>query len=309
MRIVFMGTPEFAVPSLRLLHEKGYEIAGVVTAADKFGGRGGKQVMESAVKRYAAAHNMPLLQPHKLRDPAFLDHLRSLEADLQVVVAFRMLPRIVWDMPPLGTINLHGSLLPSYRGAAPINWAIIHGEKETGVTTFFLKHEIDTGDVLLQTRLPIGPDETAGELHDRMMLIGAETVLESVEAIERGDYLISPQEEAQASSAPKIFHETCEISFASSVDTVHNFVRGLSPFPAAWTTLGDRQLKVLRAKPEKHPHHHDSGTLLSDGKSYLKFACGTDGYLTVNELQLQGRKRMAVRDFLNGYDITPHLAG
>ena len=303
-----MGTPEFAVPSLRMLHEHKHDVAAVITASDKMGGRGGKQRLESAVKRYAVEHGIPVLQPDKLRDENFLSDLRALKADLQVVVAFRMLPKVVWDMPPIGTINLHASLLPAYRGAAPINWAVIHGEKETGVTTFFLKHQIDTGDVLFQKKLPIGPDETAGELHDRMMVLGAEVVLESVEAIERGDYLLSPQDEQLVSTAPKIFHETCEITFSEPVEKVHNLVRGLSPYPAAWTTLGDSQLKILRAKMDVQQHHLKPGSLLSDGKTFLKFACADDGYLSVTELQLQGRRRMNIRDFLNGYDISRHLA-
>jgi methionyl-tRNA formyltransferase len=307
MRIVFMGTPEFAVPSLRILHESSHTIAGVVTAVDKLGGRGGKQKLESAVKQYAVSEDIPLLQPPNLKDAGFLDDLRALKADLQVVVAFRMLPRVVWDMPPIGTINLHGSLLPAYRGAAPIHRAIMNGETKTGVTTFFLKHEIDTGDILLQRTLPIGPNDNVGDVHDRMMEVGAQVVLESVNAIARGDYLLKPQEESLASPAPKIYHETCAISFNRPAAEVHNFVRGLSPFPASWTTLGGDRLKILETHCEMIPHDYEPGTLVSDGKTVLKYAC-TDGFLHVTSLQLQGRKRMSTRDFLNGYDILPYAS-
>lgn len=302
MRIVFMGTPEFAVPSLRILHEHGYSIVGVITATDKMGGRGGKKKLESAVKKYARAHDLPVLQPPNLKNPEFVEELRSLKADLQVVVAFRMLPQVVWDMPPIGTINLHGSLLPQYRGAAPINWAVINGEQETGVTTFFLKHKIDTGDLLLQRKLKIGPNETAGEVHDRMMQLGAEVVLESVQAIERGDYVLHPQDESKVSKAPKIFRETCEIAFDRPVEEVHNFIRGLSPYPTAWATLEGAQLKIFRAEMEKADHKHKPGSLHSDGKSHLKFAA-EGGYISVKELQLQGRRRMSVQDFLNGFEL------
>jgi methionyl-tRNA formyltransferase len=228
-----MGTPQFAVPSLNVLVRHNYTVAGVVTATDKFGGRGGKQRIESAVKKYALAHNIPVLQPEKLRDPAFLDQLRALEADLFVVVAFRMLPEVVWAMPPKGTFNLHGSLLPKYRGAAPINWAIIRGEEETGVSTFFIQRDIDTGDILLQKKLKIGPDETAGQLHDRMMQLGAEAVLETVRLIESGDFELHEQDDRLATKAPKIFTETCAIDFDQSTRQVYNFIRSLSPYPAA----------------------------------------------------------------------------
>ena len=235
MKIVFMGTPEFAVPSLDILVKNKYDIVGVVTATDKLGGRGGKQLLESAVKKYAITNNLHVLQPEKLRNPDFIQALRSLEADLFIVVAFRMLPEIVWTMPPLGTFNLHGSLLPKYRGAAPLNWAIINGEKETGVTTFFLKHDIDTGDVIFRESLPIGDDETVGEVHDRMMLLGAETVLKTVQSIDNQSVTYKPQLDTLATHAPKIFTETCKIDFEKTTNDVHNFVRGLSPFPTAWT--------------------------------------------------------------------------
>ena len=301
MRIVFMGTPEFAVPSLEILLQHGYEIPAVVTAADKPGGRSG--IQESAVKKFAVAHGLRVLQPEKLKNPDFLEELRALRADLQVVVAFRMLPEAVWNMPPLGTLNLHGSLLPKYRGAAPINWAIINGETETGVTTFLLRHEIDTGDILFQEKLPIGENDTAGEIHDRMMLLGAGVVLRTVQAIERGEARALPQTGTEATHAPKIFTETCRIDFAQPTAKVHNFIRGLSPYPGAWTTLDGKTLKVLRtmkAVPGTAPL--PSGQFVTDGKNYLKIST-MDGFVEVLELQLEGKRRMDVRDFLNGYKI------
>jgi methionyl-tRNA formyltransferase len=302
LKIVFMGTPDFAVPSLDILVKNGYEVVGVVTVADKMGGRGMKQVLESPVKKYAVEQGIPVLQPDKLRDPEFLAQLRSLGANLQIVVAFRMLPKVVWNMPELGTFNLHGSLLPRYRGAAPINWAVINGDAETGVTTFFLQHEIDTGNIIFQDTLPIGPNETAGEIHDRMMLLGADTVLKTVQAIETASAPDMPQDDTQASHAPKIFHETCAINFDQGTAQVHNFVRGLSPFPAAWTTLDGLELKVLRTEMESSLHSYPAGQLLSDGRSFLKFST-QDGFVKVLELQLQGRKRMLIKDFLNGYKV------
>ena len=302
LRIVFMGTPDFAVPSLDILVQNGYNIVGVITATDKYGGRGNKKLIESSVKKYALEKGLKILQPKNLKAPEFIEELSSLKADLQVVVAFRMLPVIVWDMPPLGTINLHSSILPKFRGAAPINWAIINGEKETGVTTFFLKHEIDTGDILLSEKLAIGDDETAGELHDRLMVLGADVVLKSIKLIESGDYKLTEQDNSQVSKAPKIFHETCEINFNSNTETVHNFIRGLSPFPTAWTTLDDLKLKVFRSSKEMVAHNLIPGTIETDNKNYLKFAT-KDGFVEILELQLQGRKRMTVKSFLNGYKI------
>lgn len=297
-----MGTPDFAVPSLDVLVKNGYEVVGVVTVADKMGGRGMKQVLESPVKKYAVEQGIPVLQPEKLRNPEFLAQLRAFEANLFIVVAFRMLPEIVWSMPELGTFNLHGSLLPRYRGAAPINWAVINGDTETGVTTFFLQHEIDTGNIIFQDKLLIGENETAGDIHDRMMQLGADTVLKTVQAIEAGTVPQQAQDDSQASHAPKIFHETCQINFDQTTAQVHNFVRGLSPFPAAWTTLDELELKVLRTEKEIVEHEHPTGHLFSDGRSYLKYST-RDGFVKVLELQLQGRKRMGVRDFLNGYAL------
>lgn len=300
MKIVFMGTPEFAVSSLDILIKNGYDLVGVVTATDKVGGRGGKQLLQSAVKQYALEHQLTVLQPEKLKNPAFIETLRGLNADLFIVVAFRMLPEIVWSMPPLGTMNLHGSLLPKYRGAAPINWAIINGEKETGVTTFFLKHEIDTGDVLFMEKLPIGEDETFGELHDKMQVLGAETILKSVKAIEKGNYVLQPQSDTVATHAPKIFPETCEINFRQTTQQVHDFVRGLSPFPTAWTMLAGLKLKVFRTSTEITPPQRHLGTFESDNKSYVRVST-FDGYIHLLDVQLEGRKRMPIKDFLNGY--------
>jgi methionyl-tRNA formyltransferase len=319
MKIIFMGTPDFAVPSLEILLDNGYDVAAVITATDKLGGRGGKQLLESAVKKCAVNRGIPVLQPEKLRSPDFLEQLRSYDADLQIVVAFRMLPEVVWAMPKIGTFNLHGSLLPKYRGAAPINWAVINGETETGATTFFLRHEIDTGDLLFQEKMPIGEDETAGEVHDRMMLLGAELVLKTVQAIERGNFAQQKQDDSLACHAPKIFHETCEIDFSKSTVEVHNFVRGLSPFPGAWKvvamplTLEDGtpwqstnwdavqgiELKVFKTQKETAPHGFTPGHFITDGKKTLKVATA-DGFVHLLELQLQGRKRLSVVDFLNG---------
>lgn len=302
LRIVFMGTPEFAVPSLDILVKNGYKVVGVITATDKYGGRGNKQLLESAVKQYAVQAGIPVLQPEKFRNPEFLDQLRALKANLQVVVAFRMLPEVVWDMPEYGTFNLHGSLLPKYRGAAPINWAVINGEAETGVTTFFLQHEIDTGAIIFQERLPIGPNETAGEVHDRMMELGAQTVLKTIQAIESNDYQLHKQDDAKATKAPKIFHETCEIDFHQDTASIHNFIRGLSPYPAAWTMLEGKKLKILRSEIDEATPDQSPGTFVSDNKNFIKIATN-DGYLNLLELQLQGRKRMNVKDFLNGYSF------
>ncbi len=313
MRIVFMGTPDFAVPSLDILVKNGYDVAAVITATDKMGGRGGKQILQSAVKKYAVDNNLRVLQPEKLKNSEFIDTLRTLNADLFIVVAFRMLPEIVWTMPPLGTFNLHGSLLPKYRGAAPLNWAVINGEKETGVTTFFLKHEIDTGDVIFRESLSIGEDESVGEVHDRMMDLGANTVLKTVQAIEEQTVTPLPQLGIAATHAPKIFQETCEIDFNKTTAEVHNFIRGLSPFPTAWTTLDGLKLKVYKASKDmdlenRTPQYksdfepNSAGKFISDGKNYLKIAT-SDGLINLIDVQLEGRKRMTIKDFLNGYRL------
>jgi methionyl-tRNA formyltransferase len=308
LRIVFMGTPEFAVASLNALVKAGFNIVGVITAPDKPAGRGMKMT-ETAVKKYALQHGLKILQPEKLKNPGFLEELRSLKADLQIVVAFRMLPELAWNMPPMGTVNLHGSLLPQYRGAAPINWAIINGEKETGVTTFKLQHEIDTGNILLQEKIPIGENETAGELHDRMKEIGAQLVLRTVEGLADGTLKETPQENFQYSSetpssqlkhAPKIFTATSEINWQKSIDEIHNLIRGLSPYPAAFTELGDKTLKVFRSEKEIAIPTSRPGRWETDQKSFLKFA-GKDGYVHLKEVQLEGKKKMLIEDFLRGY--------
>jgi methionyl-tRNA formyltransferase len=322
LRIIFMGTPEFAVASLDALVKAGCNIVGVVTAPDKPAGRGMK-MNESAVKKYAVEHGLHVLQPEKLKNAAFVDELKSLKADLQVVVAFRMLPEVVWNMPPMGTINVHGSLLPQYRGAAPINWAVINGEKETGVTTFKLKHEIDTGDILLQQSFPIDENETAGEVHDQMKEIGAALLVKTVEGLAEGRLEERPQSTdhrpqlntgALLSSvdsglsitlkyAPKIFTETCRIDFSKTAEEVHNLIRGLSPFPGAFTELNEKMLKIYRSKKEVNGQatlSGQTGELLTDGKTYFKFRC-SNGYVHVLELQVEGKKRMIVEEFLRGW--------
>jgi methionyl-tRNA formyltransferase len=304
LRLVFMGTPEFAVASLDALVAAGCTIVGVVTAPDKPAGRGMK-LQESAVKKYAVEKGLHVLQPEKLRNPQFLEELKALQADLQIVVAFRMLPEAVWNMPPLGTINVHGSLLPQYRGAAPINWAIINGEKETGVTTFKLKHEIDTGDILLQERIPIGKNDTAGEVHDRMKEVGAQLLVRTVQGLADGSLQEVPQlsvvaSEADIKHAPKIFTETCRIDWNQPAERIHNLIRGLSPYPAAFTQLHGKVLKIYKSEKEWNQPSHAPGEFESNGKTFLKFAC-TDGYIQVKELQLEGKKRMSVEDFLRGF--------
>jgi len=303
LRIIFMGTPEFAVPSLERLVNAGYNIVGVITAPDKPSGRG-MQINESAVKKYASSKGLKILQPEKLKNPAFINELKELHADLQVVVAFRMLPEVVWNMPPMGTINLHASLLPQYRGAAPINWAIINGEKETGATTFKLQQEIDTGNILLQQKIAIADKENAGELHDRMKEIGADLLLQTINELAENNL----KEQPQASSlniqslrhAPKIFTETCEIKWEKSVDEVYNLIRGLSPYPTAFTFLKEKKLKIFNAEKEITVIKETPGELLTDNKTYLKFACN-NGYISMKELQLEGKKKMHVEDFLRGW--------
>jgi methionyl-tRNA formyltransferase len=313
-RIVFMGTPEFAVASLDALVKAGARIVGVVTAPDKPAGRGMK-MNESAVKKYAVEHSLHLLQPEKLKDPAFLEALRALRVDLQIVVAFRMLPEIVWNMPPMGTVNLHGSLLPQYRGAAPINWAVINGEMETGVTTFKLQHAIDTGNILLQDSFAIGEDDTAGDVHDYMKEVGAKLLVKTVEGLVAGTIEEKPQGEvgnqqsaigneagstSELKHAPKIFTETCKIDWHKPAFDIHNLIRGLSPFPGAFTYLQDKVLKIYRSKKEIAPPAIPLGTADTNGKTYLKFACA-DGYIHVLDLQLEGKKRMTIEEFLRGY--------
>lgn len=300
-RIVFMGTPEFAVASLAALVNAGYNIVGVITAPDKPSGRGMK-MNESAVKKYATEQGLHILQPLKLKAPEFIDELRNLKADLQIVVAFRMLPEVVWDMPPMGTINVHGSLLPQYRGAAPINWAVINGEKETGVTTFKLKHEIDTGNILLQERIPIAENENAGEVHDAMKEVGAQLLVKTVDGLVEGT--IEEQEQTQIASAlkhaPKIFTETCKINWHQSIDEIYNLIRGLAPYPAAFTILNNKTLKIFAAQKIKSPATITPGDYKTDGKTFLHFAAA-DGWIAVDDIQLEGKKRMLIGDFLRGY--------
>jgi methionyl-tRNA formyltransferase len=305
MRIIFMGTPDFAVASLDALLQPGFDVVAVVTAPDKPAGRGQK-LGESAVKRYAMEKGMKVLQPEKLKNPEFIEELRSLNADLQVVVAFRMLPEMVWSMPPKGTINLHGSLLPQYRGAAPINWAIINGETETGVTTFFLKHEIDTGDILFSEAVPIGEEETAGDIHDKLMQTGAQLLVKTVKAIEAGDYQEMPQpstaDGAELKHAPKIFKEDCQVNWCQPAKKVHDHIRGLSPYPTAYTILQEKTLKIFRANYQVSQPGIQAGGFLSDGKTYLKFAC-TDGFVNLLEVQMEGKKRMGIEEFLRGVKL------
>lgn len=294
-----MGTPEFAVASLDVLVTNGWNIVGVVTAPDKPQGRG-KKLGVSAVKAYAEEKGLHILQPTNLKSAEFLAELRSLQADLQIVVAFRMLPEAVWQMPPKGTFNLHGSLLPKYRGAAPINWAIINGEKETGVTTFFLKHEIDTGDILFQEKEGILDDDNVGKLYERLMKHGAQLVLKTVEAIASGDYRETPQTvSAETPHAPKIFRETCEINFSQPSKQVVDFVRGLSPYPTAWTTFQGKVCKVFKVKKVGQSGDKD---MVSDGKTFLHMKTA-DGYVAIEELQLEGKKRMQIEEFLRGNKV------
>lgn len=310
LRIVYMGTPDFAVESLRALVEGGYNVVGVVTMPDKPVGRHGSVLQASAVKEYALLQNLPVLQPEKLRDETFLGELRALKADLQIVVAFRMLPEVVWSMPRMGTFNLHASLLPQYRGAAPINWAVINGETQTGVTTFFLSHEIDTGKIILQRRLPILDSDDVGKVHDSLMVMGADLVKETVNLLLEGKVEAIPQEafikdEAELRPAPKIFKDTCRIDWNNTLKRIYDFVRGLSPYPAAWTELvsplGARTtLKIYETEKFPTSHSHRTGTILTDAKSYVDVAV-EDGYVRLLTLQLAGKKRMGVKDFLNGF--------
>ncbi|MEJ7627208.1 MAG: methionyl-tRNA formyltransferase [Ferruginibacter sp.] len=308
LRVVFMGTPDFAVTSLEKLLQAGINVVGVVTAPDKYSGRG-MQLQQSAVKKFAGQMKLTILQPEKLKDPAFLESLKELKADLQVVVAFRMLPEIVWNMPPMGTINVHGSLLPQYRGAAPINWAIINGEKITGVTTFKLKHEIDTGDILLYTQLDIDENENAGELHDRMKVAGAELLLTTLKRLAEGSLQETPQSleasKTQLKHAPKIFTTTCLINWNEPSKIIFDLIRGLAPKPGAYTYFDDKILKIFKAEKTLLKSKLEPGDFQTDKKTYLRFAC-TDGFIDILEMQIQGKKKMAVKDFLRGYHFTSH---
>lgn len=302
LRIVFMGTPEFAVASLQKLVGEGCNIVAVITSPDKPAGRGLK-LQESAVKQFAVDNNIKVLQPTNLKNEDFLNELSSLKADLQIVVAFRMLPVLVWDIPKMGTINVHGSLLPQYRGAAPINWAIINGENETGVTTFKLKHEIDTGNILMQEKIAILNDETAGSLHDKMKEVGASILFKTIQQVANNSIQEVEQDltsnKTDLKSAPKLFTDNCKINLNNSVDEVYNLVRGLSPYPTAFTEINGKKLKIFSCEKELQELNAAHSEYLTDNKTYLKFAC-KNGFISVKELQLEGKKKMLIEDFLRG---------
>ena len=313
LRIVYMGTPDFAVESLRALVEGGYNIVGVITMPDKPVGRHGSVLQASPVKQYALSKGLPVLQPEKLKDEAFLSELRALKADLQIVVAFRMLPEVVWDMPRLGTFNLHASLLPQYRGAAPINWAVINGDTETGATTFFLTHEIDTGKIIRQKHLPIADTDDVGIVHDGLMTMGAGLVLETVDLLLEGKTDAVPQEEfykdpSELRPAPKIFKETCRIDWNQSVKKIYDFIRGLSPYPAAWSELIASEeaesvtVKIFESEKVYESHQLAAGTIVTDGKKFMKVAV-PDGFVSVLSLQLPGKKRLKIDELLRGYHL------
>lgn len=283
--------------------EAGFNVAAVVTTPDKQAGRGLK-LQQSAVKQFAVEHNLPVLQPEKLKNPDFIEELKAYNADLFVIIAFRMLPETVWNMPPLGSINLHGSLLPQYRGAAPINWAVINGEKETGVTTFFLKHQIDTGSIILRDRVEITETDTAGTVHDKLMEVGAALMVRTLTVIESNSYTLEEQDlSVETKHAPKIFKDDCLVDFSKPTEAVYNFIRGLSPYPTAWTKLGLQTLKVFWADKDTDGTIAASGTLVSDNKKYIKVACA-DGWLNLKDIQLEGKKRMGVEEFLRGFDVS-----
>jgi len=303
LKIIFFGTPDFAVASLKKIVDTGFEVLAVVTAPDRPAGRGLK-LHQSAVKQYADSVGLPTLQPEKLRNPDFIETLKNYNADLFVIIAFRMLPEIVWNMPPLGSINLHGSLLPQYRGAAPINWAVINGEKETGVTTFFLQHKIDTGSIILNDKIAIEESDTAGTVYNRLMDVGADLMVNTLKAVEEKNYTLTQQDlSIDTKHAPKIFKEDCEINWAKTLEENFNFIRGLSPYPTAWTKLGDLTLKVFWADKNNSEPTNQCSAIETDNKNYLKVAC-SDGWLSLKDIQLQGKKRMKIEDFLRGFDAS-----
>ena len=311
LRIVYMGTPDFAVESLKCLVEGGYNVVGVITMPDKPMGRHGSVLQPSPVKQYAVSQGLRVLQPERLKDESFVEELRSLQADLQIVVAFRMLPEVVWNMPRLGTFNLHASLLPQYRGAAPINWAVINGDTETGITTFFLKHEIDTGEIIQQVRVPIADTDNVGIVHDKLMMLGGELVLETVDAILNGTVKPIPQEEmavvGELRPAPKIFKDTCRIDWNQPVKKVYDFIRGLSPYPAAWSELVASEneavvVKIFETEKMYESHQLSAGTVVTDGKKYIKVAV-PDGFVSILSLQLPGKKRLKTDELLRGYRL------
>lgn len=299
MRILYLGTPEFAVAPLKKLVEHNYEIVSVVTATDKPAGRG-NQLQQSAVKQYAIANKIPVLQPEKLRDEKFIEHLRSLQIDLGIVVAFRMMPEILWSLPRMGTFNLHASLLPQYRGAAPIHWAVINGENETGVTTFFLQHEIDTGEIILQDKVPISEQDTTGILYEKLMHVGADLVLKTVQRIEQGNRHTVPQHTAEILlTASKIYKEMAEINFAKTVEEVYNLVRGMHPYPCAFAKINNKVYKIHAVKKEIISHSEAIGNLTTDNKTYVKVAC-SNGFVHLITVQAEGKKVMQIEDFLRG---------
>lgn len=305
LRIVFMGTPEFAVQSLRAIIESGFQVVGVVTAPDKPAGRG-RKLQHSAVKKYAEEQNLPLLQPVNLKDPVFIDQLKQWKANLQVVVAFRMLPKIVWQLPEFGTFNLHASLLPQYRGAAPINWAIINGETRTGVSTFFIDEKIDTGEMILQEEVAIEPEESAGGLHDRLMEIGARLVVKTLEQIKTGKVTTTPQPvDGSINSAYKLNRDNTRIDWTKSLDEIHNHIRGLSPYPTAWTELQNNSepviMKIYLARKEMAAHRLDPGQIIQQGRTVKVAAVG--GFIHLEEIQLPGKRKMKIKEFLNGFEF------
>lgn len=310
LRIIYMGTPDFAVGPLKTLVDNGFNVVAVVTGMDKPQGRG-RKIQPTPVKEFAVEHNIPVLQPEKLKNPEFLEELKSYKADLQVVVAFRMLPEVVWDMPEMGTFNLHAALLPQYRGAAPLNWAVINGEKKTGVTTFMLDKDIDTGKIMLQKEVAIEDNDTVGTVHDKLMLVGQDLVVETVEKLIEGNMTFIDQDsliskETVLKHAPKIFKEDCRINFDNDAETIKNLVRGLSPYPAAFTTINVKDktmnLKVFEVETEITDNHEVPGTLKSDNKKFAKISC-KNGYIYLTDVQLEGKKRMKIIEFLRGINL------
>jgi len=302
LKVIFMGTPGFAVPCLDILLNAGYNVVAVITSVDKYGGRGRKELIQSDVKKYALTKGLNILQPTNLKSPKFNAKLRKLNADVQIVVAFRMLPEMVWNMPPMGTFNLHGSLLPKYRGAAPINWSIINGDNKTGVTSFKLKHEIDTGSIFLQRELPIYDFDTAGDVHDRMKWIAAEVILETVQALEDNNLELTTQDEADVTHAPKLNKENTFIDLNNSAKQIHDLIRGLSPFPTAWLKIDGNQTKVYNSTYRVEEHDLEVGTLKSDHKTFISIAA-KDGYIDLLNIKMSGKKRMTIKQFLNGYKL------
>ncbi|MEP7322583.1 MAG: methionyl-tRNA formyltransferase [Saprospiraceae bacterium] len=306
MRIVFMGTPEFAVASLEAILQAGHSVVAVVTSPDAMGGRGGKQLIQSSVKQYAVDHKLHVLQPIKLRDKNFIKELRSFQADLYVVVAFRMLPEIVWSMPPMGTINVHGSLLPKYRGAAPIHWAIIHGEKITGITVFRLKHVIDTGDIIQQASIEIGLNETTGDLSQRMMILGASTLVKSISLLSKGDFKLILQDDLMSSPAPKLFHESGKIDFKQTSFAIHNLIRGMSPKPTAWMVLHGIKYFFYRSELTEIKSTEPAGRLYIAQQQLI--LATIDFNIFIREIQLEGKRIQSDKEFINGYWKNPLYA-